>query len=76
MLAVLIRLLKGWAGAVGRDALAAKSYRNVVGIRVGALHLSGSVGFVDRNVLDDFALFVVEATQEGACAQQAPETAI
>lgn len=74
--AMLPGLLKGGAGAVGRDAFTPEPDRHGVRIRVGTLDLALRDGVVDIDVLHDAALLVVEAAQEGASAEQPPEAAI
>lgn len=76
VLAVLVGLLKRRAGAVRGDALAAQSNRHLIRLRVRAFDPTLGVGFVQANVVDDLALFVVEAAQERAGAEQAPKTAV
>ena len=76
VLAVLVRLLKGGAGAVRGNALTAEAYRHFIRLGSGAFDAPLRVRLVQADVVDDFALFVVEAAQKRASAEQAPETAV
>jgi hypothetical protein len=76
VLAVLSGLLESGAGAVRGDALAAESNRHLVRVGVGALDASVRVGVVQVNFVDNFALFVVEASQKGASPKQATKAAV
>ena len=76
VLAVLVRLLKCGAGAVGGDAFATQPNRYLVGLRIRALHATLGVRFVQADVVDDLALFIVETAEEGAGTEQATETSV
>jgi hypothetical protein len=76
VLAVLIRLLKGRAGAVRGDAFATQADRHFIRLGIGAFDPALRVRLVQADVVDDLALFVVEAAQKRAGAEQAPKTAV
>ena len=76
MLAVLPGLLKRWAGAVRRDALAAQADRNGIRIRIRTTDLALGRGLVHVDVLDDLALLVIEAAKESARSEQAAKAAV
>ena len=76
VLAVLIGLLESGARAAGGDALATQPNRDLVRIRIGALDATLRARVVDADLFDDFALLVVEATKEGASAEQASKAAV
>jgi hypothetical protein len=74
--AVLSCLLERRTGAVGGDAFAAEPNRHGVGVGIRAADFAQRDRFVDIDVFDDFALFVVEAAQKGAGAEQSAQAAI
>ena len=76
VLAVLSRLLEGGARAVRGDAFAAELDGRLVRLGIGTLDAPGGACVRDGDALDDAALFVVEATKEGAGAEQAAKTAV
>jgi hypothetical protein len=76
VLAVLIGLLERRAGAVRGDALAAQADGHFIRLGIGAFDAALGVRLVQADVVDDLALFVVEATQKRAGAQQASKTAV
>jgi hypothetical protein len=59
VLAVVARLLKCGAAALGRDAVAAQLNRRLVRICVRALDAGRGVGLVDLKLTYDFTLLVV-----------------
>jgi len=76
VLAMLIGLLESRAGTVGGDALATQANRDLVRLRIGTFDAPLRVRLVQANVVDDLALFIVEAPQESAGAEQAAKAAI
>lgn len=58
--AVLVGLLKGRAGAVRGDAFPAQADRHFIRFWIRALDSPLRVRLVEADVIDDFALFVVE----------------
>jgi hypothetical protein len=76
VLAVLVGLLKGGAGAVGRYALATESDRDFIRLGIRAFDPTLSVGLVQAHVVDDLALLVVETSKKGARPEQAPQAAV
>jgi hypothetical protein len=69
VLAMLIRLLKRGASAVGGDALTTQANRHFVRLGIRALDAALRVRFVQADVIDHLTLLVIEATEERAGAE-------